>query len=203
MLKKISTYISNFLVKNLELSDKEGNYINYGLQVTLGFLIELISLLFISYILGILMPVLFSSVSFLILRPYAGGIHMPRYSLCLISSLILFIIIGELVQLIHPLIYILYIWLFITLVFGLIMINRYAPADTPQNPIKNEKKRKRLKRISVYILISWFLVSIIFMFINNKYSQLIFAGSLGIMAEVLALHPVLFSLINRYLPEHD
>lgn len=203
MVKIISKKIANYLSNKLSLSREEASSLNYGCQVIFYLLIEIISLILLSSFLNMFWPVMIALVVFLILRPYAGGIHMPSYFLCYIFSLIVFITIGYLTNLVSIPARYLISWSVFVFILSLLIINKYAPADTAIQPINDPSKRRKLKTISLVIVICWFLISLTLMFSFDNYYKLLFAGSLGLLVEVLALHPLAFYVIDKYFPEHD
>lgn len=203
MVRIISKQIAKYFSSKLNLSQEEISSIDYGCQVIIYILFEMLSIILLSYFLNIFWPVVISTLVFLILRPFAGGIHMPSYFLCYIFSLIVFITIGCLVNLINIPARYLINWLVFVFILSLFLINKYAPADTAIQPIKDPLRRRELKTISLIIVICWFLLSLAIMFSFANYYNLLFAGSLGLLAETLALHPLAFYVTEHYLPEHD
>ncbi|QTL97008.1 hypothetical protein GM661_02955 [Iocasia frigidifontis] len=203
MVKTISKQIADYFNQKLDLSREETSSIDYGCQVIFYLLIEIISFILVSSFLNMFWPVMIALVVFLILRPYAGGIHMPSYLLCYIFSLLVFISIGCLVNLVSIPAKYLISWLVFVFILSLLLINKYAPADTAIQPIKDPSRRRKLKTISLLIIICWFLISLAIMFSFANYYNLLFAGSLGLLAEALALHPLAFYVIDKYLPDQD
>lgn len=203
MINKISDNISIFVENHFNLNEKEKSYFNYGLQLILGLLVEAILILFISWVLNIFWPVVFASLSFLVMRPSAGGIHLPTYFLCLVVSILVFILIGIVSVSISLESTYLISWIITITILGLFMLKKYAPADTETMPINDPVQRKKLQKKAIIILLIWSIFAIISTFVFINHHQLILASSLGIMAELVALHPILFSLVKNYLPEHD
>ncbi|MTI58836.1 MAG: hypothetical protein FH762_02400 [Firmicutes bacterium] len=203
MVKIISKQIADYFNQKLDLSREETSSIDYGCQVIIYVLFEIFSIILLSYLLNIFWPVMISAVVFLILRPFAGGIHMPSYLLCYIISLIIFTIIGYLANVLPLATEFLISWLIFVMGLGLFMINKYAPADTAIQPIKEPSRRRKLKRVSLIIVICWFLLSLAIMFSFANYYNLIFAGSLGLLVEALVLHPLAFYVTEHYLPDQD
>ncbi|ACL68923.1 accessory gene regulator ArgB-like protein [Halothermothrix orenii] len=203
MIKQVSDSMARYIRKTLNLSERREAYLRYGFQVIIGLLIEIIAILGSAYFLGIFWPVMIALITFLILRPYAGGVHLPRYSLCLIVSLIVFLAIGLISIYITLATPSLIIWLIIITTFSLFMVNKYAPADTEVHPIKEPDRRQKLKNVSFKILTIWFVIASLVTIYFDQYSHLVLASSLGIIAEILVLHPFFYYLVDNYLPEHD
>ena len=201
MITKFCEKVTNLFSGKFNLQDKEISNLNYGLEIVVRFLIEIILLFYISYYLNILKPVLVSFITFIILRLKAGGAHLPTYPMCLSFSLLVFISIGKFVNFYTPDRNILIIWLLILAYISLKFINQYAPGDTDKIPIKDKKVRKQLKNQSKFIFIIWLIMSFILLNFSNIYS-LIFASSFGIIAEIMSLHPKVYNISDNYLKSY-
>lgn len=203
MFHIISKTIKEIIKRNSDLNEKDLAYFNYGLQGILGTMLEILVLFIFAYLLNIFWPVLIAITSFLILRPHAGGIHLPTYFLCMSFSIVLFLILGLIANYVVISRAVLLIWLILVFLFSLYMIIRFAPADTKTIPIEDPTKRKTLKKNSIIIILIWIIASILINLISDKYYNLILASSLGILTEILGMHPIAFYLSEKYLPEHD
>lgn len=203
MLKKLADSISRVINENYQLSKKDDAYLNFGLQLWLNLLVEIIVLLIIAYFTGIFWSVLTAIISFLIIRKYAGGIHMPTFISCLIVTLIIFLAIGGITSVIQ----INQIFLLITIFFisfsGFILINKYAPADTKTIPITDPEQRKFFKIKAKRILAIWTVLAITASLIFKNHLNLILASGLGIFSQLVSTHPFFFYIIENFFPEHD
>ncbi|MFW6016398.1 MAG: accessory gene regulator ArgB-like protein [bacterium] len=203
MFNKISKSITNVISQYSNLNERELAYFNYGLQALLGTILEFLILLLIAYLLSVFYPVLIAIISFLILRPHAGGIHLPTYILCMSFSIVIFLILGFIAKFAVISTSGLLVWLIIVFNFSLYMIKKYAPADTNTIPIKDPSRRETLKNKSVIIISIWIIVSILTTLLTNEFNNIIIASSLGILTEVLGMHPFIFNLCEKYLTEHN
>lgn len=202
MLENFSNNIGDYLTEHFNLSTKDRAYLKFGLELSLILISETLIILFIAYFLGIFWPVLIASLSFLMIRPYAGGIHLPSYSLCLIVTLIEFISIGYIATSITTNVTMTVIIIISVFIYGLYMIYRYAPADTKTIPIDNQELRKRLKRKAFEVLFVWAIIVLLITLIYGKHLELILASSLGVLVQVLSTHPLVFYIVINYLPDH-
>ena len=203
LIKDCSDFLARQLTNRFKLSERESSYLDYGLQLVLGYLLELVFILLVGYLLGIFWPLAFAHVCFVVFRQCAGGLHMPTYFLCFITSLLVFIVIGLLIRFVQPGLPALFIWLFLVTLLSILLVNKYAPADTEIIPIKDPVLRKKLKKRAQQVITGWFILSLLLIYIFPASHQLVFAGSLGIMAELPSLHPFFYGLIERYFPAHD
>ena len=203
MLEKVTNFIVDYLDHSRNLDKTDSAYLNFGLKLIFITVSELLVMFLIAYFLNIFWPVVISTVSFLIIRPYAGGVHLPGYLSCLVVTLIVFLALGLLTTVVEiNTISMLLIILFVSIP-GFYMINKYAPADTEIIPINDPEQRKRLKSKAKNILIIWTITAITLTFILENYLNLILASSLGILSQLISTHPIFFHLVKKYLPEHD
>lgn len=203
MIKTIAEMIGSIISKNSQINRKDKAYLNFGLQLWLILIIETIIMLVIAYFMNIFWPVLTAGLSFLIIRKYAGGIHLPTFNLCLIATLVTFLSIGGLTSVIKisP-VFLLIIILFVSF-SGFILINKYAPADTKTIPITDPELRSLYKIKAKNILKTWTFLAIVASFLFSNHLNLILASSLGIFTQLLSTHPFFFYITEKYLPEHD
>ena len=166
MIDKITGFLTNKMKKEMpEIDSERAEIINYGLQILLGEIPKVFIMLGIAYILGVFK---LSLINFLILIPYrgfSGGVHLKTHIGCILSTctfycgtalLAKYIILGNTIK---------YILIAIVMIFGIIMIKLYAPADTEDVPIISKKIRRK-KQILSYI--SFLLGLILALFIKNN-----------------------------------
>ena len=154
MIDKFCQILTNKIRKEMpEIDDERAEVIMYGLQVIIGELPKGIIILAIAYLLGIFK---LTFVALLIIAPYrcvSGGIHMKTHFGCIISTLLLYsgpALLGKYIILMGKTKYIL---AGISWIFCMIMIKKYAPADTENVPILRKKERKQ-KQVFSYIILS-------------------------------------------------
>lgn len=135
-----------------EVDDERAEVINYGLQILMGEIPKIFIMLGIAYLLGVFK---LSLITFLILLPYrgaSGGFHLRTHIGCIISTSTFYCGVAFLAKTIVLNSMVKYILIGIVLLFSIIMIKKYAPADTEDVPILSEKVRKQ-KRILSYIFL--------------------------------------------------
>lgn len=203
MYKKLVDFLSRMITENMELESKEKALFSFGLELVIGVVLEAIILLFLAYLFNIFWPVFIALLSFLVIRPYAGGIHLPTYFSCLIVTLLVFLLIGFIAAYIQPGLLTTIIVIFFVAITGFIFIYKYAPADTKTIPISDPALRQELKRKAYIVLIAWTILAITAALLFTGYLNLVIAASLGIFSQLISTHPTFFELAERYLPEHD
>ena len=131
----------------------------YGFQIIIGGINKFLLLIISGLLLNILPQLLITTISFVSLRIFAGGLHYDSYTKCTYISLLSFTIMALLSK---------YIILnqFISMLIFLFMyfiILIYAPIEHPNKPIK-ENKKIRFKIIALFVLST---LTIINLFTNN------------------------------------
>ena len=153
LIEKITETLTNRIRKEMpEVDDESAEVINYGLQILMGEIPKIFIMLGIAYLLGVFK---LSLITFLILLPYrgaSGGFHLRTHIGCIISTSTFYCGVAFLAKTIVLNSMVKYILIGIVLLFSIIMIKKYAPADTEDVPILSEKVRKQ-KRILSYIFL--------------------------------------------------
>lgn len=166
MIDSICMFLTNQIRKEMpEIDDEKAEVINYGLQNLIGEVPKVLIMLMISYILGIFHLSLFTFISLFIYKGASGGVHLKTHIGCMIFTNTFYCLIPFISQHIFMTQIVKYIVIAVIWLFGIIMIKLYAPADTENVPILNEKVRKK-KRIVSYI--SFSLGLFVALVINNN-----------------------------------
>jgi len=155
--------------KQLNLLKKYNNFdedklaiIKYGLESIYILITKTIIVLFVSYLLGLLKQTVIFLVCYNFIRIPSFGLHATKSWICLISSLLIFIILPFICTIII-------IPIYLKLIIGLIglgFIIKNAPADTYKRPIVSKKRRmffKIFSSITTIVMISFSL------FIENQF----------------------------------
>ena len=137
----------------------------YGFQIIIGGINKFILLIISGLLLNILPQLLLTTLSFVPLRLFSGGLHLNNYTKCLYFSLLTFIVFGLLAK---------YIILnqFITMlifIFVFILILIYAPIEHPNRPL-TEKEKRKFKLIALFILDVLFAFNIYFYNVSNNFT---------------------------------
>lgn len=171
--------IINKAITNIEkynnYSDTKLKEIKYGLETIYLTIFKIIVITIINLILGSLKELLLIFLFYGLLRLTGFGLHAKKSLHCWIASLLMFIILPNIVKLI-ALPKLLQISLSI---IGLLLLARYAPADTKKRPIINKRKRIVYKVSTIFISISYILYIIL---TNNVYISNILMISILIQA---------------------
>lgn len=164
MISKISTLISNQLVKHKIISEDAQDVYKYGVEITISSLIGFIIVVLVGIIFKALLQAMIFYVIFVALRSMTGGFHATTYLKCnIIFSLvllftILFSKVASEIQLSVEM---------ITLFFlpAVAIFLWLAPVENPNKPIE-EKKRIYWKLTAVIVSVLLYILSIL-LYINQ------------------------------------
>lgn len=137
-----------------DVDDERAEVINYGLQLVLGEIPKIFLIFIIAYIFGVLKLTL---ISFLFILPYkavSGGTHLHSHIGCIIATCVFYI--GNAViskYLVWSSVVVKHITVALIWIFSMVMIKKYAPADTMDIPILRKRER-RIKQVLSYIIMT-------------------------------------------------
>lgn len=178
MVDKICDKIMNRIRSKMpEVDDERAEVIKYGLELLIGEVPKTFVFLVIAWVLGIFK---YSIISLIIILPYrifSGGVHLKTHIGCMIGTTVFYCGNAYISKLISfPNVVSKLIFSILVLIFALVMITLYAPADTENVPILRKKDRK-VKKICSYITV--IVMTIIAFFIKNQIiSNMIIIGIL-------------------------
>ena len=158
MIDKFCNFLTSKIKENVENIDEEKELIiNFGVKLIFGELPKIIILFIIGFILGIGW---YTLILFFLLAPYrsfTGGFHLKTHLGCMITTSILYLIPIILAKFISIPQNFLYLSVILIGILSIILITKYAPADTENIPILSIKERKS-KKIKAYIALAVLLI---------------------------------------------
>jgi len=153
MIDKFCTYLTKKIRKKMpEIDNERAEIIQYGIQLIIGEMPKLILIVGLAFILKIGWLLLFTYCALLPYRICSGGFHCKTHIGCFINTCTMYYGIIYLSKYIVLQVNIQNILTVLILIFGVIMISLYAPADTENVPILSKKERKK-KKILAYIFL--------------------------------------------------
>lgn len=177
MIDKICEYLTNKIRKQMpEIDDERAEIIFYGIQLIVGEIPKVFLMFGLGIILGLWWQTL---LAFILLLPYkivSGGFHLKTHIGCFLCTNLVYCGNAYISTIWHfPTEISKYITIISILIFGIIMVSIYAPADTENLPILTKKERKT-KKILSYVFLS--INIIVALFIRNEViSNLIIIGT--------------------------
>ena len=178
-----------------DIDDERAEIINYGLQLVIGEIPKILLLILISWALGVLKLTLLALVLILPYRTVSGGVHLKTHIGCIIATTIMYTGNAFLSQyLIWSNNFIKYVTVFLIWGISMIMIKKYAPADTQDVPILRKKERK-IKKILSFIFMTLTLI-IALTIRNNIISNILI---IGVAFQTITITQFIYKLTkNKY-----
>ena len=179
--------------KVTDIDEERKLIINFGVRLIFGELPKILILFIIGFLLSMGWQTL---LLFFLIAPYrsfTGGIHLKTHLGCMITTSILYllpIILSKYILISDKII--LYILAGLITIFSIIIIAKYAPADTENIPILSKKEIKS-KKIKSYIA----LVILISIIIFNPYKQFSYMIIYAIFLQNLTVLPISYKLTNN------
>lgn len=175
MIENISKVIAEKVSNELNYDNERKEIIQYGTYALIQTLTSIISVLILGLVFNIALEALIFLFTASILRKYSGGAHSESSNICTLLGIIISIFIGFLikssffVKMNFEIIVFVGIVIFI---FAYFIVFKYAPVDTPNKPIKTEKKKKRMKKGSLKILTIYLFMELfsIILYYNSGWS---------------------------------
>jgi accessory gene regulator B len=179
-MERLARKIASNIAGSLDYDDEKERVIAYGLTAMLQVAVTVILVFSIGLLVGAPVEALIICFSVSILRKYSGGAHAGTIEEC-ISISVIYCVVFALIsrRLLLPVLNT-YSMLFIIIVvyaLSFIAIFKLAPVDSPNKPIKTDKKKRRMRRGSFITLSVYFVLSILFLLLSLKYHN---RSSLGI-----------------------
>ena len=152
----------NFIKRYNNLDDEKLSIIKYGLESIYILITKLVIILIAAFLLGLLKQTIIFLLFYNLVRLPSFGLHATKSWICLISSLLIFIILPYVCTiLVIPTNYKL-----IMGIIGLFFMFKNAPADTYKRPIINKKRRLVYKILSCIITV---VMTCISLFIKDQF----------------------------------
>ena len=193
MIEKICDIILKKMKKEMpDITEEKEEAILYGLQLLMGEAPKMILLFAISFVLGFGLEMIFAYFSIMPYRTASGGFHLHTHLGCILGSIIFyygnvilsrFLVLGVLEK---------HILVALSLIFGILMVSMYAPADTENVPIISKKERKTKKILSYITLVITLGASLIIQ--NQVYSNTLIIGSI---IQSLSISRIAYKITNN------
>ena len=144
------------LIMNHESFNKyDKEIVEYGLIMLYSTIVKLVIVVLLALSFGVLKEIALCAFVFGLLRSFAGGFHAKTSLGCLISMNIVYFSVYLLSSILPYSIYLYWI----SLIFCLVTIIAYAPADTAEKPITNLRQIRIMKLSSILVLLSMFYLA--------------------------------------------
>lgn len=171
MMKTLISKISQYIVHELKLPEEKSEIIAYGLFAFTQMSLGIILVALFGYICGVFFHAMIITFGTNILRQYSGGAHASRPSTCLFIGTTMTIVIAAIIKLLcneYNTVFI--IVNSIILLISVTLIAKLAPIDSKEKPIRTDKKRKRMRKLSFLVLLIYIMILMILylIYLNSK-----------------------------------
>ena len=193
MVEKFCSYIVEKMRKQMpEIDDDKAEILMYGIQLIIGEIPKMLLLFVLGFLLGIGWYTILAYVALIPYRASSGGFHLKSHLGCIIGTNLFFHGIVFLSKFLTLNMVEKYVLIFIALIFGVIMVSLYAPADTENIPILSKRERKRKKILSYITLVLTLLAGVLIK--DNIISNILI---LGVIAQTIMITRVAYILTNN------
>lgn len=193
MIEKFCEFILKKMRKRMpEITDEKAEIIAYGLQLIIGEIPKMLLIVGVSFLLGIGWYMAFAYIAIIPYRAVSGGFHLHTHLGCIVGSCIFYygnIFLSKFLVLNN---FQRYILVTLTLIFGLLIVSMYAPADTESLPIISKKERKKKKILSYITLILTLIVSVIIQ--DEILSNILI---IGVLMQTILITRLAYKLTNN------
>ncbi|BBB93430.1 MAG TPA: accessory gene regulator B family protein [Methylomusa anaerophila] len=156
-IKDFAAGVAHYIGEELQLNVKDRETVRFGVEYCLVVLVNLVVIIGMARWLGITPYVLAAMVTTVALRLVSGGAHCSTFFRCLVLGTVVMVGAGQLAALIgiwaSPAL--LLVLAGISAVGGFYAVYKWAPADTPANPIVSTAKRASYRRLSYIFIAVW------------------------------------------------
>lgn len=195
-VRKLAFVMSSYLARELK-NPASQPVLDYGLQVIIGALFKVTTILLTAWVLGILVPTLWVMTSAAVLRLLSGGPHCSSYERCLLSTLLIFLPLGWLSSILSQYISVSFqmlLWSSAAIILFLIM-SVWAPGEHEERILTPRRKELSKTLSSMLIAILW-CAAITTMYLGVA-SQVWFSVLLGLMWQSFSITPLGYLTINK------
>lgn len=153
----LSKRIGNKIAKELNLDNDNEEVIIYGLFTFITILYNILLVMIFGMIFNVLIESLIVSFVISILRKSSGGAHANSHGICAMMGTFVSVVIALISKLDISINNVIIIGI-IAFAWAYYNIFKLSPVDSPNKPIKTDKKKKRLKKSSIIILSIYLII---------------------------------------------
>lgn len=204
LVEKISNKIGNTISTSLKMDNDQEEIIIYGAFNFLQTLWSILIIMLFGFIFSVFFEALIISFTGSFLRRYSGGVHATSPNRCVaIGTFICTVLALFIVYVLSDVNFLFIAFLFfISLIYSYYIIYKLAPVDSRAKPIVNIAKKQHLKRCSIIILSTLYLLITILYLLYNSFGtiSLLEYGlciNLAIIWQSFTLTPSGHNLINK------
>lgn len=173
-IENFSEVIASKVAIKLTKDHDQEEVLAYGAFVLIQTLICIIMDVVFGIVFNVLIETLIISFTASILRKSSGGAHATSAMNCAIIGMVIFGALALLVK--HYVINIGFLYVAVVVIasclFAYYIMYKYSPVGTVTKPLKNENTRNRLKKLSIKMVLSSFVINVLLMIMYLKTEQI-------------------------------
>lgn len=159
-VEKICNKISNNIATELKCDEEKKLVINYGIFAIIQMGIAICLTIIFGLLFNVVAEALIVSFTISILRKSSGGAHASTPGRCAILGTIVSVGFGLVAKRIEKNAVTISLIGIIIFFWSFYIVYKLAPVDSAAKPIKNQERRKKLKRSSMMILGAYLVIAI-------------------------------------------
>ncbi|MEG6615086.1 accessory gene regulator B family protein [Peptococcaceae bacterium 1198_IL3148] len=162
-----SKRLANYLSLKTGLTSEQEIIITYAIEILVLNLINIVFTIALGALLGVLPGTMVALITVAAFRHTAGGAHLDSPVRCALLTIIIFPLIAIIAQQMCALsqIYI-DIFMVLSIIIGLLTVILLAPVDSPGAPIISSTRRRRLKVLSIIMVV---LIALVVVFLRESH----------------------------------
>ena len=183
MINKIIKHISSFFYENNIIDKKDIEVYEYGLELLLTSIFDMLVVIVISLFAGRLFPTLLFLLCFCLLRVFAGGFHASTNFRCFLTLIFVYAIFLIFLNFVNSSIFGL-----ISVIASLvseILVLAFAPVDSENRRLTEKEAKKYRTKSIIVVSVETLIVFILVISIKNEY--IFISVSCGQLAAALSL----------------
>ena len=195
-IEKCAYSCAKFIQVNRGQNHEDRATLYFGFQAIFGDAVKFLVIAFLSMILNSFIATLILTLSFILIRSYAGGVHMDTEGSCMLMSICLLVIPGAAINYTYKYLSTDAISMLCLVIFviSFICIWIYAPIDCINRPITEQSEISRFKHNSILCLVFLLFFSIICILL--KQNLIVTAIIIGVLMEILTIVPFGYRLLD-------
>jgi accessory gene regulator B len=164
----LSRAIAEKIGNKLGFDEERKSVLAYGAFGIMQVSFSIMLIILAGVIFDVLLEAMIISFTAVILRKYCGGAHSSSPTGCIVIGTVVTTLLAVAVNRLLPMTgtYFMTAYAAACMIFSIAAIHTYAPVDNPNKPIRNEERRKRLKKGGIVLALIISSASIILLALN-------------------------------------
>jgi accessory gene regulator B len=161
-MEKFSKSVAAKLADELEYDNDKREVMAYGAFALTQMFISVGLVMIFGFMFHVVIEALIISFAASILRKYSGGVHASSPNTCTFLGIVVCVGFALLIKLVFAPLTDIKEFLIVgvgVFVWSIYTVNKLAPVDTPNKPIRSEAKRNRMRKGSLAVIGMYFLIA--------------------------------------------